>query len=1588
MDIEPVGCGSSRRSSQGRAGRSEDERREVRARSRARACEEGREEAKFEPESQEQEEQEEGQKEEEKEKEGRRCRGQRKGQREAPREIITEGTQSLVCRDRVGFPRKSSSTSDTASKKVSSSEKQEEGVEQLIVFGDLEFKPGRRRGGVGWAVCGKQQSQEYLGEVPGDALQPVPVDYEGRATHRSWGRYGEGLTTSHCDVVLPGPAAKEGYRTGESGVADNLQLLGSSAARSSFTLRRHPLSEVEEHRGISQWQPLVDKSADGDTKLRQLHYSAESRVGARSEGVVPGVKDSLFGFGSSWQERRKRKGQRRKERRWERRPWKLWKGWKRRKGWVPQGGPQGEEERKLGVQTPLLRRRSEDERNISLDPKRSGVGPSSLNHEGSGAAAAGGCYGGVEGAGPLIPSQGSVNAGELDPLSAGPPLQSGLSRLGSDSQALSGASVAKVLREAPVSSSAGTSRLSEDTTEGGHGEKDRLSALGHVILQQFLEVLPLRSLSMEGESVSGIFPLPTSRNVLESQCGSLDLDELSWMVALCMGLNSFWGEKIFSEREPSELQSKCLVELSGEVSRMSKVKGDVSSFDWADFFRTRTVDYQGEEVKLAKRFRWQNIAPALPEEIGRVPLEEVCEKGAKYYVENIDLFIKPKDQWGPISYPKVMVEDAHWCEVCEGLVKAGVCVILARDEVFSVGDGLLLNGLFGVSKDEINQGVETYRLIMNLIPFNNISQPVTGDIATLPNWGMMSPYFIQPSEQLLISSEDVRCFFYIMSLPPMWYKYLAFNKIVPDQSLPLHLKGQECYLAAKVLPMGFLNSVSLAQHVHRNMALASGSRASGVGLPERELRKDRSFPVTQDHWRVYLDNFDLLERVEATQVASLQGSVAPSILSLRHQYEVCDVPRNIKKAVARSTRTEMQGAMVDGVAGLAYPRDQKLVKYVCAALKICQSPRVTQRQMQVVCGGLVYVSMFRRSLLGGLNAVWAFIESFVGSGGHWKPMPPECRVEILRFVSLVPLARMNFRLPVDGQITASDASTSGGGVCASCSLTKYGRLVCGGDVRGVHPEDHREHKVLSIGLFDGIAALRVALDLLQVDVMGHIGVEQDPQAARVVEAHFPDVVWVKDVRDVDQGMVDEWRGRFCQASLIIAGAGPPCQGVSGLNADRKGALRDARSSLFTHVKRVSLMVKKSFPWCQVQTLMESVASMDDQDCDIMSGEFGDTPWKCDAGTFTWCSRPRLYWITWTISDEDEGVVFKTGQKHREVELVAQQDLLEVCQEGWIKIDPSKSFPTFTTSRPRTSPGHKPAGIHQCSDREIARWEADSFRFPPYQYMGKHCLINHKDEIRLPSIGEKEIMMGFPLHYTQHCVAKSQRKLASSLDIRHTLIGNSWSVPVVAWFLAQLLAPQGLCVAHTPQDIINKLNPLNVVQLQTRLLRLPLRPWRGEQSPGGEQELAFKLTNLVSIKGEDIMLVSSSQDQVKYQRLRASVPGRLWKWKVVTGWKWKGNKEHINVLEMRAILTSIRWRIEKKCNLGLRFIHLTDSLVCLHSLSRGRSSSRKLRRTICRINALLLVSGCQAFWGYIHTDDNPADAPSRWGRKVKTKFRNA
>ena len=555
---------------------------------------------------------------------------------------------------------------------------------------------------------------------------------------------------------------------------------------------------------------------------------------------------------------------------------------------------------------------------------------------------------------------------------------------------------------------------------------------------------------------------------------------------------------------------------------------------------------------------------------------------------------------------------------------------------------------------------------------------------------------------------------------------------------------------------------------------------------------------------MYLDNYDLLERVEATDMVTVQGTAAPGALALRQVYEQWEVPRNIKKSVQRSAFCEMQGATIDGVAGVAFPRESKLSKYFGLALSLVNLKIATQKQWQIVCGGLVYFTMFRRPLLGSLNQVWRHIERF-NHGKRVQAVPDDCKLEVLRLLGMLPLAYLDFRLAVHPQVTCSDASSSGGGICASVGTSHLGAQVAEGQLRGDQVESTSDYSVLVVGLFDGLGALRVAVDTLGIPVIGYVSVEKHPPAQRVVESHFPGVKVFPDVQKITAEVVLQLSLEFSQTDLVLLGAGPPCQGVSGLNADRRGALKDERSCLFSEVPRIRELFKQHFTWCPTYSLMESVASMDAIDRRHMSTAFGGLPVLCDAGDLTWCRRPRLYWCDWELV-ESPGFSFtsKSPEEPVQLRLEGTQDIGQVLRAGWIKVEPSQRFPTFTTSRPRDQPGRKPAGVQQCSLEELDRWTQDRYRFPPYQYCERHCVVNARNELRVPDVQEREAMLGFPVQYTAPCVGKSLRKAADYNDVRLTLLGNTWSVPVVASLLSQLFSRLGIIPSVNPQQILDAL----------------------------------------------------------------------------------------------------------------------------------------------------------------------------------------
>ena len=524
----------------------------------------------------------------------------------------------------------------------------------------------------------------------------------------------------------------------------------------------------------------------------------------------------------------------------------------------------------------------------------------------------------------------------------------------------------------------------------------------------------------------GIFPLPECPRAITQALGPIPMDQLAVLRCTCKALNSYNGSVATDRPQVSSATKMAMRSLARTVRDSGLWSEKFGGVRWDDYVKVKSVDYRGEEVQVARRFRWENVEPALPEGIGSIPLIEVCEGGTLDYIVNFERYLLPEESRVYTKPPKVFVDDDAWEQVCSGLLAKGVCRLIPESEVYHLDHRPLLNGLFGVSKQEFCGSVEVFRLIMNLVPVNKLCRSLGSDVCTLPSVTGLGSVVLDEDQVLLLNSEDIKCFFYIFGVPPEWHKFLAFGKPVPS-SLVEGQSPEPFYLTSLVLPMGFVSSVSIAQHIHRRIARLSLHSLSPSRGAQCEMRKDKPGSVSPWLYRIYLDNFDALQKVDRKLASLIDGTPSAEALAMREGYQYWGLPRHPKKSVEQALTAEVQGALVDGVTGRVRPKPSKVMKYVELALQLLNAGWANQKQLQIDCGGFVYCAMFRRPMLGMLNRVWSFIMEFEGDPPVIKrEIPKTVQLEILRFVCAVPLAQMNMRSMLRGDVTASDASEWGG----------------------------------------------------------------------------------------------------------------------------------------------------------------------------------------------------------------------------------------------------------------------------------------------------------------------------------------------------------------------------------------------------------------------------------------------------------------------------------------------------------------------------------------------------------------------------------
>ena len=308
------------------------------------------------------------------------------------------------------------------------------------------------------------------------------------------------------------------------------------------------------------------------------------------------------------------------------------------------------------------------------------------------------------------------------------------------------------------------------------------------------------------------------------------------------------------------------------------------------------------------------------------------------------------------------------------------------------------------------------------------------------------------------------------------------------------------------------------------------------------------------------------------------------------------------------------------------------------------------------------------------------------------------------------------------------------------------------------------------------------------------------------------------------------------------------------------------------------------------------------------------------------------------------------------------------------------LPTCMKAIVRDRPPPQPAGIRRCTEATIARWTSDSYRFPPYQY-SPEFLFWKGDQWRLASAEERELLLGYGFGHTKLCLAASKQEEVGKQaveDIRRSLLGDSFSVysfciPGAALchrFLPRVpysWIAQRMGVAPGFRAHLRSQAPLG------RFLQYGFRALAQSRTYTPEDLNRILLTK-TNHTGSDVRIASGDILNPKAFP-RQGVEASWWNWQPIFSVRWK-HEDHINPLELRAILLSMVHHIRRRSALNARVFHATDSYVCMSVIGKGRSGLRKLQYVLQQLNAHLMAFNLYLIIGHVESTENPTDHASR------------
>lgn len=307
-----------------------------------------------------------------------------------------------------------------------------------------------------------------------------------------------------------------------------------------------------------------------------------------------------------------------------------------------------------------------------------------------------------------------------------------------------------------------------------------------------------------------------------------------------------------------------------------------------------------------------------------------------------------------------------------------------------------------------------------------------------------------------------------------------------------------------------------------------------------------------------------------------------------------------------------------------------------------------------------------------------------------------------------------------------------------------------------------------LSLFDGISCGQYALELAGIPVKRYYASEIDENCIKITQKNYPNTIQLGDVRNLTYNHLITLPCGAGQLDLLIGGS--PCQDLS-IAGTRKG-LDGNRSCLFWEFVRVLKTIKPKY------FLFENVASMKNEDKEIITKTLGVEPILINSALVSAQTRKRYYWtnIPNVQQPENKGILLKDILESG----VAPQNKSYCLTETYHKA----SFSEFVKKHTRTMIA-MPIRLGHLEGRSNAQANR------VYSIEGKSVCLNANGggggaktglyKIDLPD-GDYIIRKLTPIECERLQTLPDNYTAGVSNSSRYKAIGNGWTCEVIAHIL--------------------------------------------------------------------------------------------------------------------------------------------------------------------------------------------------------------